>query len=62
MDSKFYDLETGEVYQNAQSSCFRQMNRRSHKGLIETKGYLFAWCKMSEQEAEEKLLEIKRGK
>lgn len=62
MDSIFYDLETGEIYQNAQSSCFRQMNRRGHKGLIETNGELFAWCNMSEQEAENKLLEIKRGK
>ena len=52
MDSKFYDLETGEVYQNAQSSCFRRMFNREHKGLVETNGELFAWCGMSEQEAE----------
>lgn len=62
MDSKYYDLETGEVYQNAQSLCFRQMTRRDHKGLNETNGELFAWYGMSEQEAENKLLEIKRGK
>lgn len=56
----FIDLTTNEVLEDNQSSCINLMIARNHKGFVVTGGKVVAWYNITEEQANQKLNEIKR--
>ena len=56
----FIDLTTNEVLEDNQSNCINLMIARAHIGFVATDGIIVGWYGITEEQANQKLNEIKR--
>ena len=56
----FIDLTTNEVFEDNQSNCINLMIARNHKGFVVTDDEVVAWYGITEEQAIQKLHEIKK--
>ena len=59
-NSIYVDMLTGETFEDNESNVINMMIARSHNGFVATDGVIVAWYGITEEQAIQKLNEIKK--